>query len=142
MEYTSEEKNWAMACHLTAFSSALIPFGNFIFPLIIWLSKKKESAFVDQHGRASLNFQISIFIYAMIVAIVAFFGGIGTIVASAPWNWDRFDYHFSPANLLWLLPVAGAFIFLFFVYVILIIVASVRAADGKPYRYPLTISFL
>ena len=56
----SDEKSMAMFCHLAAFSGWIgIPFGHVLGPLIVWLLKRKESKFIDTHGKASLNFQIS-----------------------------------------------------------------------------------
>ena len=54
-----DEKAWAMLCHLSVFSSFLIPFGNILGPLIVWLIKHEEFALVDDQGKESLNSQIS-----------------------------------------------------------------------------------
>jgi uncharacterized Tic20 family protein len=67
-----EELNWAMACHLAALSGFIIPFGNIIGPLIIWLIKKDTMPLVDQHGKESLNFQITVTIAAVISFILMF----------------------------------------------------------------------
>ena len=64
-------------------------------------------------GRESLNFQISMTIYA-IVAALSIFAIIGFVLL--------------PAVLI--------------TNVILVIVASVKASNGEFYRYPLTIRFL
>jgi hypothetical protein len=54
-----DEKQMAMFCHLG------ILLGGFLIPLIIWMIKKDESRFVDQHGKEALNFSISMLIYAL-----------------------------------------------------------------------------
>ena len=54
----AREKTWAMVCHLGAFSCFFIPMGNIVVPLIVWLIKKDESEFINEHGKQSLNFQI------------------------------------------------------------------------------------
>ena len=36
---------------------------GFIAPLFIWLSERDEHCFVDAHGRAAMNYQISFLIY-------------------------------------------------------------------------------
>ena len=41
---TNTEKNWATLTHLGAFGQYLFPLGNFVIPIIIWSSKKNESA--------------------------------------------------------------------------------------------------
>jgi uncharacterized Tic20 family protein len=110
---TKEEKNWAMFCHLSGLSGAIIPFGNIVGPLIIWTIKRDEMPFVNDQGMEALNFQISVTIYLfasliLLLIVVGFFlliavGFFGTIFA---------------------------------------IIAAVKAADGVNYRYPLTIRFV
>ena len=48
----THERRWAMSCHLMALSGILIPFGNVLGPLAVWLWKRKESEFIDFHGGA------------------------------------------------------------------------------------------
>jgi uncharacterized Tic20 family protein len=63
-----DERTWAMLCHLAALAGCLLPLGNILGPLAIWLLKKNESSFIDEHGKAALNFQITITL-AMILVI-------------------------------------------------------------------------
>ena len=105
---------WGMLCHLTALIGFIgIPFGNLLGPLVVWLVKKNDDPFIDEQGRESLNFQISMTIY-MIVAGLLWFICIGI-------------------PLLIALAIAD---------VILVIVASLKISDGEPYRYPLTIRLI
>ena len=111
---TREERNWGMLSHMLALVGYfLIPFGNVIAPLIVYLMKKDESPFVADQSRESLNFQISLWIYALIsgVLVVILIG-------------------FLLLGVIW---VAG---------VILTIIASVKAANGEAYRYPLTLRLI
>jgi uncharacterized Tic20 family protein len=113
MEITKEDRTFGMLCHLLSLSGFIIPLGNILGPLVIWLIKKDQSAFVNDQGKESLNFQISIFIYAIISAIlIIVLIGILTSIA---------------VGLFWL---------------IFTIIASVRANEGQYYRYPLTIRFV
>jgi uncharacterized Tic20 family protein len=109
----NEDKTWGMACHLAALAGLVIPFGNIIGPLVVWLMKKNESAFIDDQGKESLNFQISASIY-MLVAALSMFVLIGFI----------------------LLPVVAL------ATLIMTIVGAIRANNGEQYRYPLTIRFV
>lgn len=111
--YTHEEKLWAMLTHLSALVGLIVPFGNIIGPLLIWILKKEESRFINQQGKESLNFQISITIYAIIAIIL-------TLLLVG----------------VFLLLIVGVFA------VIMVIIASINAYDGKDYRYPLTIRFV
>ena len=68
---TTEERNWAMASHLSALVAiAGLPFGHVVGPLIVYLVKHKESAFVAEHSRSSLNYQITVSIAAILAVIV------------------------------------------------------------------------
>jgi len=110
---TKDERFYGMLCHLLSFCGYVIPLGHVIGPLAIWLAKKDESAFVDQQGRESLNFQITMLIY-LVVAIVLCFLLIGFLF----------------------LPVLAIF------HIVVVIIAAIRANDGESYRYPLCIRFL
>lgn len=108
-----DERTWGMLCHLVAFSGLIVPFGAIIGPLIIWLIKKDEMPFVDDQGKESLNFQLTMFIAAVITFILCFVI-IGWLIA----------------------PVLIVY------YLIVLIIASIKANDGIRYRYPYTIRFV
>ena len=108
------ENTMGMLCHLLAFVGYLgIPFGNIIGPLVIWLIKKDESQFVDECGKESLNFQISIFIYGFISGLLCFI--------------------FIGFPLLFAVLIGN---------IVFIIKASVASNNGELYRYPFTIRFI
>jgi len=93
---SSDERMWGMLCHLSSLSGGVIPFGNIVGPLVIWLIKKDEYAFVDDQGKESLNFQISILIYTIVLAVTIIgiplaigamiFGLVMTVVAAIKAN--------------------------------------------------------
>ena len=60
-EPASDERTWAMFCHLSGFLGyfVVVPFASIIGPLVVWLLKKDASAFVDAHGKEAINFQIT-----------------------------------------------------------------------------------
>src|SRR5687768_9744196 len=74
-----EEQNWAMICHLAALSGFVIPLGNVLGPLVVWLIKKDTMPLVDKHGKEALNFQITVTI-AMVISIVLMFVLIGILL--------------------------------------------------------------
>ena len=110
---SSDERMWAMFCHLSALSGFIIPFGNVIAPLIIWILKKEEYPLVDDQGKEAINFQISMTIYIIASVILII------IVIGIP-----------------LLILLGLF------ELIVIVIASIKANEGTRYRYPLTSRFL
>jgi len=107
------ERNWAMLCHLSAFAGFFFPFGGIIGPLICWLSKRDESNWVNLNGRSSMNFQLSMLLY-IVLAVPLCFIIIG-------------------------FPIIGALMTL---KVVCMIIASVKAAKGEMFRYPLSIPFI
>jgi uncharacterized Tic20 family protein len=112
---TSEERNWALASHVGTFVAAWFAMG-FIAPLIVMLVKGNDSAYVRKHAVESLNFQISLLIYIVagfLVTLVTF--GIGALVV-------------VPVAI-----VVGVFA------LVVIILATIRAANGEHYRYPLCL---
>ena len=108
-----EEKTMGLLCHLLALCGFVVPLGNFIGPLIVWLIKKDEMPFVDDQGKESLNFQITLFIAYAVCAITAFL----------------------------IIPIFIA-IGLAIISIIFPIIGAIKANDGVKYRYPLTIRFI
>jgi len=86
---------------------------SFIAPLVIWLIKREEDAFVEYHSREALNFQLTLIIY-LVVSVLLMLVLIGFI----------------------LIFVVGIFAF------VVMIIAGVKAAGGEFYRYPLNIRFI
>lgn len=132
-----KEKFWAMACHLSTFVGFLgiVPFGNFLMPLVIWLIFRDESTRVDDQGRESLNFQFSIFVYTVIFVMavlgigVAFFGvSLANPIDLPPQV--SLGLLFAPLALL-VLSMLGS--------CVLVVIAAVQAQRGRLFRYPLTI---
>ena len=79
-------------------------------PLIVWLMKKDQSAYLDQQGRELLNFQVSYLIYTFVSFLLIFF------LIGLP--------------LIFIIGIAT---------LVLTIIGIVKAADGVIYRFPLTI---
>ena len=106
-QVSKDEQNWAMACHLAALSGFIIPLGNVIGPLVVWLIKKDTMPMVNQHGKESLNFQITVLIAFMVCLVLTlvvigvvlmFVVGIGalvlTIMAAVKVSNGQFDYKY------------------------------------------------
>ena len=110
----SQARTWNMLCHLSALSGFVIPFGNILGPLLVWQIKKNEFPSVNVHGKAALNFQIT-------VTIAAFAGVIAALVLS----------FFCIGHLLFplvmLIGLAG---------LIFAIIAGIKANNGEDYKYP------
>ena len=148
---TTNEKNLATFTHLSTLSQYCIPFGNYIFPILIWSTNKDKSEFVDFNGKQVLNFQLSILLYSLVLAAIAIPIFIITVFSNLPLNSiiseDHFMInHFSVENITGIVIVAFIAIFIFIGLKVaeffLIIYASVKASNGEKYKYPLTIPFI
>ncbi len=105
-----QERAWAMASHLSALAGYLIPLGHLLGPLIVWLIKRDRFPLANDQGKESLNFQISLTIYAAVSALLILVL-IGFVL---------------------LIAVAVADI-------VFVILAGLKAYQGERYRYPLCI---
>lgn len=110
---SKDERTWGMLCHLVAFSGFVIPFGTIIGPLVIWLIKKDEMPFVNDQGKESLNFQLTMLI-AFIISAILTFVLIGFLLM----------------------------VILAIYEIVVLIIACIKANDGVYYRYPYAIQFL
>lgn len=76
----NDDKTFGMLAHL------LGAFTSFVGPLVIWMMKKEESPFVDDQGRESLNFQITIgigFVASFILGMIPFVGCVSMLLFPA-----------------------------------------------------------
>ncbi len=105
---------WGMLCHLSAFAGLIgVGFGHIVGPLVFWLLKREQSAFVDRHGKESLNFQITMTICGLIAgALVFVLIGIPLLIA------------------------------LGILEIVMVIKASIAASKGQMFEYPFCIRFI
>ena len=118
---SAEERQWAMFAHLSALLGGLVTgwvggWGWFLGPLIIWLVKKDTMPFVNDQAKEALNFNITIAIIFVILAIL----GIAT-----------FGVGFLVALPLMIIIGIAALVF--------IILAAIKANEGVAYRYPFAL---
>jgi uncharacterized protein len=111
---SSDVRTWCVLCHASALAGFFVPWaGHILGPLIIWLAKRGDSTEIDANGKESLNFQISMLIYNLIAGILCLVL-IGFVILA----------------ILHLLNL------------VLVIVASIQASEGKFYRYPAAIRLI
>ena len=110
----ADARKWATICHISALTGFLGNGIGFILgPLIVWILKRDDDPFIDDQGKEALNFQITMFIAAIISAILML------VVVG-----------------IFLLIIIGLLM------LIMPIVAAVKSSNGELYRYPLTIRFV
>lgn len=112
---SKNERQWAMGCHLIGLCGVVVPFpaAGLIGALVLWLIKREDGAFIDDQGKESLNFQISLLIYAFVCLLLTFIG-IGILL-------------FFP------LVIFGF---------VCIIMATIKVSEGSAFRYPVCIRLI
>jgi uncharacterized protein len=107
---TQDERTWGMLAHLSALLGLAFPLGNVLAPLVVWLVKREQSTFVADQAREALNFNITVAI-AGLVCIVLAFVFIGILLGIA----------------------------LFVYWLVVTILAGIKANEGALYRYPFAV---
>ena len=107
---TQDERTWGMIAHLSAFAGLVVPLGNVIGPLVIWLARRDQSAFVGTEAKEALNFNISVVIGAAVCGVLVYVF-IGILLGLA----------------------------LFIAWLVMTIIAAIRASEGFNYRHPVSL---
>ncbi len=77
--------------------------------------KRNESSFIDDQGKESVNFQITIFLAGILVTVIGFATCCFGFVLAIP---------------------------LFIFHIVYTVIGAVQASHGEYYRYPYTIRFI
>ena len=109
-----EDKQLLVLTHLSQLLDFVTGIGGFIVPLILWLTKKDEIFGMDEHGKAILNFRISMFIYILLCIPLVFLFGLGIL----------------------------GFIAIAIFYLIFPIINAIKVSNNETPNYPLSITFI
>lgn len=109
-----ENKQLLVLTHLSQLLDFVSGIGGFVVPFILWLTKKDEVYGMDQHGKAILNFRISMFLYVLICIPLILLLGLGIL----------------------------GLIVLGFFYLICPVTNAIKASNNQPPNYPLSIKFI
>jgi uncharacterized protein len=108
---TQDERTWGMIAHLSAFAFFVFPLGgNIIAPLIVWLTRRDTSAFVEAEAKEALNFNISVSLGWIVCGLLTF------VLVGIPMG-----------------------VVLFLCWLVMTIVAAIKASEGAGYRYPVAL---
>lgn len=134
----ASERQPALILHLSPLVNLILPFiGGILGPVCAWLAFRDQSVRLDREGRESVNFQLSLLLYGIILtclALLAFTFSIFYLTQEN--NTDNslalmltsFWGVYLPCLLLyWIIPL------------IFMILAVLNVTRGKGYRYPLNI---
>ena len=109
-----EDNQLFVITHLSQLLDFVTGIGGFIVPLVLWLTKKDEIYGMDAHGKAILNFRISMFIYLLLCIPLIIVFGLGILG----------------------LIVIGIF------YLIFPIINAIKVSNNQEPNYPFSIKFL
>jgi uncharacterized Tic20 family protein len=151
MEQTTTEthKQIGALMHGSTFLKYFFPLGNFFAPLLLW-TLHKEKPFLDHHGKQAINFQLSVFVYALAIALlslpfVAIYASdfVGLIETLDNARHIR-SYEVSNISSYVILIMVFAFLFLglFLFELYYVITATINASKGIYFKYPLCIPFI
>jgi uncharacterized protein len=108
---SENERTWGMLAHLAAFAGLVAPLvGNVLGPLLVWLTKREQSAFVAAHAKEALNFNITVVLAGIVCGFLALIF-IGFLLGSA----------------------------LFVAWLVMTLIAAIKASEGAPYHYPVSL---
>jgi uncharacterized Tic20 family protein len=132
------DRQWAVAAPLAALAAAALTHwfagvAGTVAALAVWMLVRDKSAFASAHAREAANFNLSMFLYASLAGLfgIVLVGatvltlGLGALVT-------------VPAGIVLLCAIAAIAL----MWLVCSIIAAVKAWDGKPYRYPLTMRLL
>ncbi len=100
--------------HLSQLLTYITGFGGLLVPLIIWFTQKDKVQGIDEHGKAIINFQLSILLFSIISIPAILLLGLGILM----------------------LIVIGVLAF------VMPIINAINASNGKPINYFMSIPFI
>jgi len=105
-------KSYCTLIHISQLSSLIIPGLGLILPIVMWIAHKDDNTAINQHGRVTANWLISLLIYTVICGVL----------------------------MLIVVGVIGLFV-LGVLNIVFAIIAAVKANNGELWYYPLSIKF-
>jgi uncharacterized Tic20 family protein len=139
-----EDRNLAVLAHLSAIIGGfVVPFGNIAGPLIMYFSYRDKKPFAAEHAKASLNFQITMTIVAVLLIIVALvvYGVLLVTVVAGSSNSDK-PTPLSTTALIGIFALIIACVAFFVWTLFQNILGAVAASKGRIYKYPLAREFV
>ncbi|HEV7715455.1 MAG TPA: DUF4870 domain-containing protein [Steroidobacteraceae bacterium] len=111
---SADDRTWGMIAHFSALAFFVLPaLGAAIGPLVVWAIKREQSAFASEAAKEALNFNITVLLAYCVCGLLVFVF-IGILLGAA----------------------------LFIAWLVLTIVAGIKASEGVHYRYPVALRLI
>jgi len=107
----------AMFVHLSILIGWIIPFFGLIVPIVVWITKSGQDDLAVGNAKEAINFQITAFLWGVLLVGLVLLG------------FKIFAFFFIAGLLGVVLAIT---------FVILPIIAAIKANGGEQYRYPIT----
>ncbi|MCC5647703.1 DUF4870 domain-containing protein [Nostoc sp. CHAB 5824] len=143
---------WATLCHFSALLGwillvLLVFIGiplylplNLLPPLMIWRFKKSQYPWIDLQGKESINFQISLTLYSLVVIAISLVIVLTSFSRAVMSNGSNNEIKDTLDSLLIVLTSLISFKLVLQSFIVTF--AAIKAYKGEHYRYPLTIRLL
>jgi hypothetical protein len=118
----NNEKAFAVGMHLSCLLSFLYPYTGLVVAIILWLSKRNLSTYLNETGKEAINFQIT---FNLSLLCIGF--------SFSHMNFLSQILYLPAKGLLFLLANLGAFFFS--------VMGAAQAGRGFIYKYPLSLRF-
>lgn len=119
------QTKWLLLIHSTPLLGAILPLTNFLVPLFIWIHKREDNPVYDRHGRAVINFQLTISLLILL--------SLGLLLLRPLLHLNMGNGSFFTAVMLYL----GLLVF----NVLCIVVNIFTVLSSGRFYYPLAIPF-
>ena len=136
-----DDRTWGALVHLGGIIGQVLisMVGNIIGALVIWLIRRNESPFMEKEGKEALNFQITVSIIQVAIAII---NGIQWGFWSFGRRFSGPDYFDVPNVGYRVFSLLGLMQLVWLLNVIFSIIAAVSANKGTHYRYPVNLRLI
>lgn len=119
------QTKWLLLLHSVPLLGALIPLTNIVLPLFIWIHKREDNPLYDRHGRAVINFQLTI--------TLLFVLSLGGMILFPFMQLEGVGFYFSIVSIYFAVIILNVFFIVLNIFLVL--------TRGQMF-YPIPIPFL
>lgn len=139
---SQDQRLWAAGVHLGALLAAfltswMVGIAGAVVAICVWFVVRDRSPFAAEHAKECFNFNLSMFLYACLAVVAGLVFGVGAVIATVA-TLGLAALVAAPVVLVLVLALGAIAV----LWVVFGIIAAMKAYEGQPYRYPMTIRLL
>lgn len=137
---SARDRSTAMMIHLSSLTDFVFPMAGILAPFILWQLKKHEGPFIDGHGKAAVNFNLTLIALQLICGLAIFFMVVGTLTTGAI-DSRLFGVALfgGVSGIVVILGFLGVF---WLIRLICVVIVAAQGNRGEPAHYPFAIRFV